>query len=189
MRKLLLIFLVGITCTALAQSNDDAVTFERKGFVIGLGAGGGVLNLQTNDTVSTAFSPSLPNLKIGWMINSRLALVVLLPGAVYEYHGSSRGFEGIVAAAQYWVKDKWWVMGGIGLTFDAPAFYTVKDPSEAGFYTGFPALSVATGYEVWRKGHFALDLQYRFFSGKSELSAEVNRNGISNMLLVGFNWY
>ncbi len=80
-------------------------------------------------------------------------------------------------------------MGGIGLTFDAPAFYTINDPTEAGFYTGFPALSVATGYEVWRKNHFALDLQYRFFSGKSELSNDGERSGISNILLVGSNWY
>lgn len=81
------------------------------------------------------------------------------------------------------------MLGGTGLTFNAPAFYTVKELQTAGFYSGIPAFSFATGYEVWQKGRFALDLQYRIFLGKSDLSNDGHRAGISNMLNFGFNWY
>lgn len=80
-------------------------------------------------------------------------------------------------------------MGGVGLTFDAPAFYTVKDPKTAEFHIGLPALTAGTGYEIYRKGKFAIDLQYRFFYGQSNLSYNGFRKGFSNMFIVGFNWY
>ncbi|NJK98245.1 MAG: hypothetical protein HC905_28040 [Bacteroidales bacterium] len=79
-------------------------------------------------------------------------------------------------------------MGGTGLTFDAPAFYTVKDPSSAAFYTGIPAFTFSTGYEIWHKGRFTLDLQYRIFLGKSSLPNSGQREGVSNTFIVGFNW-
>lgn len=123
------------------------------------------------------------------MLNKRLALLALLPGANYKYSGKDRGFEGLIVAGQYWLKDNWWVLGGTGVTFDAPAFYTVKDPKAAGFYTGLPSFTFAMGYEVWRKGRFALDLQYRVFIGQSNLPDNKHREGISNMFIVGFNWY
>ena len=189
MRTLILILLTITTNYSFAQTNLDKKPIERKGFVVGLGLGAGVLSLNTNDTLNVLFSTTLPNIKIGHMVNKRLALLAILPGANYKYNGKDRGFEGFILAGQYWIKDKWWVLGGTGLTFDAPAFYTVKDPKTAGFYTGVPAFSFATGYEVWHKGRFALDLQYRIFLGKSNLPNNGQREGISNMFIVGFNWY
>ena len=123
------------------------------------------------------------------MLNKRLALFALLPGSNYKYNEKDRGFEGVLIAGQYWLKNSWWILGGTGLTFDAPAFYTVKDPKTAGFYTGVPACTLATGYEVWHRKHFALDLQYRIFIGKANLPNSGQREGISNMFIVGFNWY
>lgn len=140
-------------------------------------------------TTNAAFSASLPNIKAGFMLNRRLALVALLPGATYRHEGKDRGFEALTLAGQYWLKNKWWVLAGAGLTFDAPAFYTVKDPNEAQFFTGFPALEFSTGYELWRKKHFALDLQYRIFLGVSYLDNHSTRGGVANMLILGFNWY
>ena len=188
MRKLNLIFLIIISNYSFGQTNLDKQTIERKGFVIGLGLGAGVLSLNSNDTLNVSFSKTLPNIKVGYMVNKRLALLALLPGANYKYDGKDRGFEGFIIAGQYWIKGNLWVLCGTGLTFDAPAFYTVKDPKTAGFYTGIPAFSFATGYEVWHKGRFALDLQYRIFLGKSNLPNNGQREGISNMFIVGFNW-
>ena len=189
MRTILILILTIVANYSFAQTNFDSKPTERKGFVFGLGLGAGALTLNTNDTVQTTFSTTLPNIKIGYMISNRLALLATLPGANYQYNRKDRGFEAVIIAAQYWLKDNWWVMGGTGLTFDAPAFYTVKDPNIAAFYTGVPAFSFATGYEIWHKGRFALDLQYRIFLGKSNLPNDRQREGVSNMFIVGFNWY
>lgn len=189
MRKILILILTIMANYTFAQTNLEKKPVERKGFVIGIGLGAGVLSLNTNDTTNVAFSTTLPNIKVGYMLNNRFSLLALLPGANYKYNGKNRGFEGLIIAGQYWLKENWWLLGGAGLTFDAPAFYTVKDPKTAEFYTGFPAFTLATGYEVWRKGRFALDLQYRIFLGKSNLSNNGHREGVSNMFIVGFNWY
>lgn len=172
-----------------AQTNLHKKPVERKGFVIGVGLGAGALTLNTNNTIKTSFSTTLPNIKVGYMLSKRLALLAILPGANYKYNGKDRGFEALIIGGQYWLKDNWRVLGGTGLTFDAPAFYTVKDPKTAGFYTGVPAFTFATGYEVWHKGRLALDLQYRTFLGKSNLPNKGQREGVSNMFIVGFNWY
>lgn len=189
MRKILILTLIMMETTAFAQTKFEKKPVERKGFVIGVGLGAGTLTLNTNDSTKVAFSTTLPNIKVGCMLNERLALLALLPGANYKYNGKARGFEAVIIAGQYWVKDKWWILSGTGLTFDAPAFYTVKDPKTAGFYTGVPAFTFATGYEVYHKGKFAIDLQYRIFVGKSNLPNNGQRKGVSNMLIVSFNWY
>ena len=189
MRNLLFIILICFANSLTAQTIAEKPTGERKGFIFGLGIGAGVLTLQTHDTTQVGFSTSLPNIKIGYLLNKKIAFFALLPGATYQQAGKTRGFEGIQLACQYWIKEKWWLMGGTGLTFDAPAFYTVKDPKTAEFYTGFPSYSFATGYECWRKGRFAIDIQYRIYMGKSNLLNNVERLGISNMFIFGFNWY
>jgi hypothetical protein len=189
MQKIIIIILAIMANFTIAQSNAEKKLFERKGFIFGVGLGAGALTLNTNDTTKVSFSTTLPNIKVGYMINKKLALLTLLPGANYKYNGKDRGFEGVIIAGQYWLKHNWWLLSGTGLTFDAPAFYTVKDPKTAGFYTGVPAFTFATGYEIWHKGRFAIDLQYRLFLGKSKVSYNGYREGVSNMFIVGFNWY
>jgi hypothetical protein len=189
MRKLLFIILIVIANNTFAQTNLSKKPIDREGFIVGFGLGAGSLTLKSNDQTDISFSTTLPNIKLGYMLNSRLALLTVLPGANYKYKGIDRGFEGVVIAGQYWVKENWWVLGGAGLTFDAPAFYTVKDLKTAEFYTGFPALSFAMGYEVWHKGRFAFDIQYRIFLGELNLANSGERQGVANMFIVGFNWY
>lgn len=189
MRIVLIIALTVWINYSFAQINTAEKEEVKKGFVIGVGLGAGVLTLKKNDTVDVLISTTLPNIKVGYMLSSRLAVLALLPGANYRYGGKDRGFEGLIFAGQYWLKDNWWILGGAGLTFDAPAFYTVKDPKTAGFYTGLPSFTIATGYEVWHKDRFALDLQYRIFIGQSNLPGNKRREGVSNMFIVGFNWY
>ncbi len=178
-----------LSSSLCAQGALNPRLIERKGFSIGFGLGAGALTLNTNDTVQTAFSATLPNIKVGYMVNQRLAMLVSFPGATYSYNGKDRGFEGVIISAQYWLKSNWWVLGGVGLTFDAPAFYTVEDFKTAAFYIGIPAFTFSAGCEVYRKGRFALDLQYRAFVGKSALPNNGSREGFSNMFIIGFNWY
>lgn len=164
---------------------------SRNGFFFGMGLGAGALSLRVQDTASeqgSRLTLSLPNLKFGYMLNEKLGLCVILPGANYRYQGKDRGFESFTLAGQYFFRNRYWAMGGIGLTADMPAFYTVKDPKTAGFYFGAPSLTAAAGWELVAKKNFRLDAQYRFFYGKSTLPAGY-RSGISNMLLLGINWY
>lgn len=188
MRIFLFALFVFISFNLYSQSDSVSSKPEPRGFFIGLGIGGGNLRLSTNDTITSKFCTTIPNIKIGYRLNQRIAFFALLPGANYKYQNIDRGFEGVDLAAQYWIKPNWWVMGGGGITFDAPAFYTVKDPKTAGFYTGFPSVVFGTGYEIWHKGRFAFDIQYRFFTGKSVLP-NGNRSGMANLIIAGFNWY
>ncbi len=189
MQKLFIFIAISLTNWMHAQSKSTGSSFERNGFIVGFGLGAGTLTLLTNDTVSVNFSSSLPNIKLGYMVTNRFAIAALLPGATYSYLGKDRSFEGIMATGQYWIKDKWWVLAGGGMTFDAPAFYTVKDPKTAGFHTGFPALTFATGYELYHHKKFAVDLQYRIFMGQAALPNNGKRQGLSNVFILGFNWY
>lgn len=187
-----LIFIIGlslITNISISQNNINKNTTKRHGFTFGVGIGAGTLSLKSSETKSTELSVSLPNLKIGYSFNQRFSFLLTLPGATYKLEERDRGFEGIILTGQFWMQDKWWISSGVGLTFDAPAFYTVKDIESENFYTGLPAFTVGTGYEIFRKGRFTIDLQYRFFFGKSKISDDLNRQGLANMFIIGFNWY
>lgn len=184
--KFILGFLLATHC-AFAQQN-----FERKGFVFGVSMGVSAISLKS-DAAGNRHQTGLsaPNIKLGKMLNSRSALLLLLPGSVYRYEWSGRvrdrGFEGIIPAFQYWAKDRWWLMGGAGLGMDAPAFYDIKDESERKFYFGGAAV-VASGYEIWRKGRFALDVQARAHLGAIK-AAEGRLHGAAFSLGIGVNWY
>lgn len=184
-----LTFVFVFSCINSVSAQEREKPFERKGFTFGFSTGAGALTLSVNDSTQTRFAVSLPNLKAGYVINKKLALQILLPGSTYKYNHKSRGFEGVVVTGQYWLKDRWWVMAGAGLTLDAPAFWTIKEFREADFNTGFPALTFATGYEFWRKGNFALDIQYRIYAGQANLPDGGRRQGVSNTFNLGFNWY
>ncbi len=190
MRKVLTsILLMAVANGLVAQSSNEQKPFERHGFTFGLSAGAGTLTLSRNDTVNIAFATTLPNLRIGYMLNQKFAVQLLLPGSLYTHQGKARGFEGVLITGQYWVKDKWWVLGGAGMALDAPAFWTIKDPKDADFHVGFPALTFATGYEVLRKGNFTIDVQYRIYAGQANLGNGGKLQGVTNMFSVGFNWY
>jgi len=165
--------------------------FQRKGFSFGFAIGCGSVTLNQNnlDNSLTQFSLSLPNIKIGYAFSDRLAIFATLPGATYQEQGLTRGFEGVLFTTQYWLIDHWWVSGGVGLTFDAPAFYTVENFEEAKFYGGAPSVSLGTGYEIYRRKRFSIDLQYRIFYGQVELMNDNMKSGVSNMVMFGFNWY
>ncbi len=187
MKKLVVLILLFSSQLVFGQTESPSTDTERR-LIFGLGIGMGTLELNTNDSIENSLALSLPNIKIGYKLNHRLALMVLLPGANYEYQEKDRGFEGILLAGQYWVSDDWWLLAGAGLTFDAAAFYTVEDPSQAEFYFGAPALSAATGYEIYEKGRFKLDLQYRYFYGESKIANDGFRRGSAHMFILGFNW-
>jgi len=191
MKSLFLFFALIFLNLSYSQSTEKK-PFERKGFIFGFAIGASYVNLKTTalpnyEEVSTSF----PNFKIGTMLNNRMALCMYLPGSLYKYKNSGRerdrGFEGIILTTQYWLKDRWWLMGGGGVCLDAPAFYDIQDSTERKFFFG-PALIFGTGYELWRNRKFALDLQSRIQYGYTNEPSGIKK-GLAFNILIGFNWY
>jgi hypothetical protein len=192
MRSALIFFsLLAFNAAHYAQSSE-AEPFRRKGVVLGCAAGISAIHLSaTGLSNELQAGLSFPNIKAGMMVTDRLGIVVCLPGSIYRYKGPGRerdrGFEGIVPGVQYWLTDRWWVLGGIGITLDAPAFYDIRQEDERTFYAG-PGVLAGSGYELLRKGRFTLELQGRMHYGSARIP-EGKRTGMAGNLLIGCNWY
>jgi len=185
-----LAFLLFLNASILVA--QTSATAHRKGFVIGGAVGLSALQLNYPTAGTQHFqAASFPNLKVGAMINPRLAILVNLPGTVYSYsldgRKRDRGFEGIIPSVQYWPLDRVWVSGGAGLGMDAPAFYDIEGSEERKFYFGPSALAGA-GYEIWRRRNMTFDIQGRVHYGKAD-TPDGNRGGWAFSLLLGVNFY
>lgn len=122
------------------------------------------------------------------MVNERMAILATFPGMTYEYEGKDRSFDAFIPTIQYWVKDHWWINGGIGLAMDFPAFYEVDDVKEEDWNLGC-AVTASTGYEIFQKENFAIDLQTRLQLGRAFLDNDKHRDGVVFTVGVGFTWY
>jgi len=187
MKILFAVLFAGIITIGSAQNQ-----FERKGFIFGTAFGGTLVNLKySNQADYSEMSVSFPNFKLGGMLNKRMAVLLYLPGSLYTYRDTERehqrGFEAIMPSIQYWVKYRWWVSAGVGLAMDAPAFYDIKTKSDRKFYFG-ASTALATGYELWRKGQFIIDIQGRVHYGSANINGSA-RNGLAYTIVLGLNWY
>lgn len=175
----------------LGYAQDPERNENHQGFLFSTSLGISGINISDPYQHTSALSGSFPNFRFGYSFTNRISAGILLPGTIYTYKGPDRsrdrGFEGLIPFIQYWPLNKWWIMGGAGFTFDAPAFYDIKNETEADFYTG-PSFIASTGYEIWKRGKFVLDVQARVHAGFSVLP-DGHRNGIASTLLIGFNWY
>ena len=185
-----LMILVFTFCTVSLFAQEVSENIERKGFVFGAGVGGGVISISENGAGfgKAQGGISLPDLKLGWMVNDRLAILATSPGMLYSLDDKDRSFEAIVPTVQYWLKNKWWVNGGLGLGMDMPAFYQIKKVENEDWNFGC-AVSLSTGYEVLQKKNFALDLQTRLNMGRVGLGNDMHRDGVSFSVGVGINFY
>ena len=187
------ITLFGICCllnlSVFAQSKNEIL---RKGFMFGFSSG--ISNSNLNFPTKKQNNTNLAlNWKVGYMLNPKLA--VLLNGAVsiYDYDLSERkrlrDFGGVFASAQYFVTNKFWALGGIGIGTDAPVFYDLKPENtvETKYYSGLGIVS-SVGYEIYRKKNFTFDLQVRI--NYSNVNLPIGKtNGLTTALLLGINLY
>ncbi len=183
-----IIFLL-ISFSCIAQNNSQ--NFERKGFIFGTSIGASYLNLQfEGEQNQNTVAASFPNFKIGYMISKNTALLLHLPGSVYNYTLSGRqrdrGFEGIIPSVQYWNNHNMWFLAGVGISMDAPAFYDIKTEDERKFYFGYGIIASA-GYEIWKKGRFAIDIQARMHYGELKFE-NLAEKGFATNILIGLNW-
>ena len=100
-----LIFFVFTFCTLLSYGQKETNPIERKGFVIGFGIGGGVISIADSDQEvpfdKAQGGGSFPNLKLGRMVNDRLAILDLYSGMSYEYQDIDRSFDAFMPSVQY----------------------------------------------------------------------------------------
>lgn len=192
--------LLAIAAPAPGRAQDDAGRpgdaapggEPRRRLVVGAAVGGGTLHLTGRGVApGTRGAVSLPNLRIGYRLSSRTALVVALPGSLYRYRGDGagdrpryRGFEAVVPSVQRWTGDRWWVSGGVGLALDSPAFFDVRGASEGRFHAG-PAASVAAGYALRRRGRVVWDVEARAHGGRTASGTADERRGLAVNLLLG----
>lgn len=185
-----LLVLVFTFCTLAVFGQDGIKTIERKGFVFGVGLSGGVISISDSENEvpfdDSQGGISLPNLKIGWMVNDRLAVLATFPGIVYKYEGKDRSFDAFMPSVQYWIKDRWWINGGIGLAIDGPALYENLDNEDWNFGC---AVAASAGYEIVQKKRFALDLQTQLHLARVSLDNDEHRDGVVFTVGLGFNWY
>jgi len=187
-----LLIIVFTFCTLISYGQNDINPIERKGFVIGFGIGGGVINISESDQEmpfdEAQGGGSFPIFKLGWMINDRLAILGMYSGMSYEYEDKDRSFDAFMPSVQYWVKEKWWVNAAVGLAMDIPAFYedNIKDEEEWNFGG---AVAFSTGFELVQKKKFALDLQTQLQMGWTYLENDKIRDAVILSIGLGFNWY
>jgi len=187
-----LLIIVFAFCTLLSYGQNETNEIERKGFVIGFGIGVGVISISDSDQEipfdEAQYGGRFPNLKVGWMVNDRLAILGMYSGMSYEYQDKDRSFDALMPSVQYWVKDRWWVNAGAGPALDVPAFYedNIKDEEEWNFGG---AVAFSTGYELVQKKNFALDLQTQLQMGWTYLDDDKTRDAVMVSIGLGFNWY
>lgn len=192
----LLVASLMLTVPSGAFAQDVARPPSRVGFVFGAAVGVSRTALSGPGVDGRPhLAPSFPDVQFGHMLSDRVAMLVLLPGSTYTYDSNNaadrvrtRGFEGIVPSVQYWVADRMWVKGGVGLALDAPAFYDIRNASERAFHFG-PGFSVSTGVEAWRRARHAVDLRAQWHGGRVPLPGGAHHQGSVLSVLVGVTRY
>ncbi|MFD0797215.1 hypothetical protein ACFQZJ_07075 [Maribacter chungangensis] len=182
-----------ISAMTFAQNNTDTQNnFNRDGFMFEFGLGGGIISIedsagpQSFDDVQGG--GTFPELKLGYMLNNRFGITVSAPGMIYTVNDNDRHFGGIIPSVQYWVKDRWWIHGGVGLAIDSPALYDIKDNVNDDWNTGI-AVMASTGYEVYRKNKFALNVQSKLLVGGVKLDNNIDREVVQFSVGIGFSWF
>jgi len=180
-----------LSSTTYAQNTNSETTTQRDGFIFEFVVGGGIISIEDSEGIQT-FDKSqgtfvFPDLKFGYMLNENLAITAAMPGNIYEFQDNDRHFGGVIPSLQYWLKDRWWIHGGYGLAVDAPALYDIKDDVNDDWNFGH-AVMVSSGYEVYKKKNFALNVQSKLVIGRTNLDGDAHRDAVIFNVGLGFSW-
>jgi len=180
-----------VSTTTYAQNTNFETTTQRDGFIFEFVVGGGIISIEDSADIQT-FDKSqgtfvFPDLKFGYMLNEKLGLTVSMPGNIYEFQDNDRNFGGFIPSVQYWVKDRWWIHGGIGLAIDSPALYDIKDNVNDDWNFGC-AVMASSGYEIYKKKNFALNVQSKLVLGRASLEGDAHRDAVIFNVGLGFSW-
>lgn len=185
-------FLALVSSLTYAQNQNTETTIQRNGFIFEFVVGGGIISLEDSAGIQTFDKAQgtfvFPDLKFGYMLNDKLAITASLPGNIYEFQDKDRHFSGFIPSVQYWLKDLWWIHGGIGLAIDSPALYDIIDSINDDWHFGY-AVMASTGYEVYKKNNFALNVQSKLVLGSVSLDGGADRDAVSFNIGVGISWF
>lgn len=173
---------------ASVSSGIKAQEITRSGFFFGAAIGGGVSTIHERGQVQTYPRISIPNLKAGCVWSEKTSFLLYIPTGASKKDGTTRAFEAVLPAVQYWVDDRWSFIGGIGLAMDIPAVWTVDFSNPKGFHFG-PAVSASVSYEWWKKENVGLDVQWRILYGASRVGQNRQRHTTACDMVVGMTWY
>jgi len=181
-----------VSSITYAQNTKTEKTNQREGFMFEFTVGGGIISIEDSAGMQT-FDKSqgtfvFPDLKLGYMLNEKLAITLSMPGNIYEFQDNDRNFGGFIPSVQYWVKDKWWIHGGVGLAIDSPALYDIKDDINDDWNFGC-AVMASTGYEIYKKKNFALNVQSKLVLGRASLDGDAHRDAVIFNVGLGFSWF
>ena len=190
---IVLIALTFCTMVVSAQNNlNNKKISKRNGFMFEFSVGGGVISVEDSQGIQTFDKSqgaiSFPELKFGYMLNENLAITASMPGMIYKFNNNDRHFGGLIPSVQYWVKDRWWIHGGIGLAIDSPALYDIKDNVNDDWNFGC-AVMASTGYEFYKKKNFALNVQSKILMGRTSLEGDAHRDAVTFNIGLGFSWF
>ncbi len=181
-----------VTSLTYAQNTTSEKTTQRKGFLFEFVVGGGIISIEDSAGIQTFDKAQgtfvFPDLKFGYMLNERLAITASLPGNIYEFQDYDRNFGAVIPSVQYWVKDRWWLHGGIGLAIDSPALYDIEDNVNDDWNFGF-AVMASTGYEIYKKKNFALNVQSKLVLGSVSMDGDLDRDAVIFNIGLGFSWF
>ena len=191
--------LVKMACVAFAlassltnaQNTKQETTTQREGFIFEFTVGAGIISLEDSAGIQTFDKAQgtfvFPDLKLGYMLNENLAITIAMPGNIYEFQDNDRNFGGFIPSVQYWIKDKWWIHGGYGLAIDSPALYDIKDNVNDDWNFGH-AVMISSGYEIYKKKNFALNVQSKLVMGRANLDGNAHRDAVIFNVGLGFSW-
>ena len=189
-KQFALVAIMLVSTIIAAQNNKNEISNQREGFMFEFGIGGGIISVEDSKGIQTFNKSqgaiSFPEIKLGYMLKENLAVTVAMPGMIYEFQDNDRHFGGFIPSVQYWVKDKWWIHGGIGLAIDGPALYDIKDANDD--WNFGCAVMTSTGYEVYKKKNFALNVQSKLVLGRAFLKGDAHRDAVLFSIGLGFNW-
>jgi hypothetical protein len=180
-----------VSSISYAQNTNSETATVRDGFIFEFVVGGGLISIEDSAGIQT-FDESqgtfvFPDLKLGYMLNEKLAITISMPGNIYQFQDNDRNFGGFIPSVQYWVKDRWWIHGGIGLAIDSPALYDIKDNANDDWNFGC-AVMASTGYEIYKKKNFALNVQSKLVLGRASLDGDIHRDALLFNIGLGFSW-
>ncbi|WP_062062809.1 hypothetical protein [Aquimarina longa] len=192
MKKIVITILLSSFSILSYAQNEQTIT--RKGFVFGtsIGVSNSIQSFPNKSQNDTDFGLDL---KLGYMIKPTLAILLTSNVSGYDYSGigrtRKRDFGVLAPAVQYWFKERFWLLGGIGLGLDAPVFFDIKDPEinkeETEYHSGLGIVG-AIGYDIYQGKKFAIDLKARM-TYRNVNTTEGKTSGISPALLIGINFY